>query len=90
MKRRKYSISEKTASNKVRYSADNAKNETIKFKPFKLGELFKSQTGDVDLQQNGTVINLGGNTSAGYDMIQVLDYQQGVFHPCQYHHIHLY
>lgn len=25
---------------------------------------------DIDLQQNGTIINLGGNTSAGYDMIQ--------------------
>ena len=25
---------------------------------------------DIDLQQNGTIINLGGNTSKGYDMIQ--------------------
>lgn len=64
------SLSEKTASNEVRYSADNAKNETIKFKPFKLGELFKSQTGDVDLQQKdingkGVYFVNSGNTNYG-------------------------
>lgn len=64
------SLSEKTASNEVRHSADNAKNETIKFKPFKLGELFKSQTGDVDLQQKdingkGVYFVNSGNTNYG-------------------------
>ena len=64
------SLSEKTASNKVRYSADDTKNKMIKFKSFKLGELFKSQTGDVDLQQKdinnkGVYFINSGNTNYG-------------------------
>lgn len=35
------SLSEKTASNEVRHSADNAKNETIKFKDFKITDIFE-------------------------------------------------